>query len=192
MLVTGGSGFLGAWCIVKLLQAGYRVRTTVRSLKREADVRAMVKQGGAEPGQDLEVVAADLLSDAGWPEAVAGCKFVLHVASPFPVNAPKHEDDLVSSPSHTMADTQSVECHRLCNATSRARVKPPQIEVPEAASANSKLGCDACSSSCSVYVPPHVWHTTFDHRMSQKWSWLLLLNQPCQADHAIQRLSTSD
>ena len=97
VLVTGGSGFLGAWCIIKLLQAGYRVRTTVRSLKRGADVRAMVQKGGADPGQELlDIVAADLLSDVGWPEAVAGCTFVLHVASPFPVAAPKHEDDLVS------------------------------------------------------------------------------------------------
>jgi nucleoside-diphosphate-sugar epimerase len=43
VLVTGGSGYIGSYCIVKLLQAGYRVRTTVRSLKRAADVRAMVK-----------------------------------------------------------------------------------------------------------------------------------------------------
>ncbi len=50
VLVTGGSGFLGAHCIVQLLKAGYRVRTTVRSVKREADVRAMLKAGGAEPG----------------------------------------------------------------------------------------------------------------------------------------------
>jgi dihydroflavonol-4-reductase len=107
VLVTGGSGFLGAWCIVKLLQAGYRVRTTVRSLKRDPDVRAMVKQGGAEPGRDLEVVAANLLSDAGWPEAVAGCEFVLHVASPFPLNAPKHEDEVVSSASGAKQQMQN-------------------------------------------------------------------------------------
>ena len=84
VLVTGGSGFIGAHCILRLLEAGYRVRTTVRSLEREADVRAMLKEGGAEPGEALAFVAADLMSDAGWPEAVAGCGFVLHVASPFP------------------------------------------------------------------------------------------------------------
>lgn len=95
VLVTGGSGFLGAHCIVQLLNAGYRVRTTVRSLKREPDVRAMVKAGGAEPDERLSFVAADLTSDAGWPEAVAGCAYVLHVASPFPPSAPSHEDELI-------------------------------------------------------------------------------------------------
>ena len=57
------------------------MRTTVRSLNREADVHAMLKSGGAEPGDTLSFVAADLMSDEGWPEAVAGCDFVLHVAT---------------------------------------------------------------------------------------------------------------
>ena len=95
VLVTGGSGFIGSHCILQLLAAGYRVRTTVRSLKREGDVRAMLKQGGAEPGDRLSFVAADLEKDAGWAEAVAGCTYVLHVASPLPPNLPKHEDELI-------------------------------------------------------------------------------------------------
>ena len=95
VLVTGGSGFIGAYCILRLLEAGYRVRTTVRSLAREAEVRAMVKAGGAEPGSTLSFVAADLAADAGWADATAGCAFVLHVASPFPPRAPNHEDELI-------------------------------------------------------------------------------------------------
>ncbi|MGE0184290.1 MAG: SDR family oxidoreductase [Hyphomonadaceae bacterium] len=95
VLVTGGSGFVGAHCILQLLQKGYRVRTTVRSLAREADVRAMLKQGGANPGAALEFAAADLTGDAGWPGAVAGCAYVLHVASPFPPAIPQHEDELI-------------------------------------------------------------------------------------------------
>lgn len=95
VLVTGGSGFLGAHCILKLLEAGYRVRTTVRSLKREPEVRAMLKEGGAEPGDRLEFAEADLTSDKGWPEAVAGCAYVLHVASPLPLQEPKDEQELI-------------------------------------------------------------------------------------------------
>jgi nucleoside-diphosphate-sugar epimerase len=95
VLVTGGSGFIGAHCILQLLQAGYRVRATVRSLKREVDVRAMLKEGGVDPGDRLSFMAADLEHDVGWLEAVVGCDYVLHVASPFPQTIPKHEDDLI-------------------------------------------------------------------------------------------------
>lgn len=95
ILVTGGSGFIGSYSILQLLAAGHQVRTTVRSLKREGDVRAMLKEGGAEPGDRLSFIAADLENDAGWSEAVAGCEYVLHVASPFPPNVPTHEDELI-------------------------------------------------------------------------------------------------
>jgi dihydroflavonol-4-reductase len=91
VLVTGGSGFIGAHCILQLLDAGYRVRTTVRSLDREPGVRAMVKGGGDR----LTFAATDLMSDKGWPEAAAGCDFVLHVASPFPLRVPKDENELI-------------------------------------------------------------------------------------------------
>ena len=92
VLVTGGSGFIGSYCILDLLRAGYRVRTTVRSPEREATVRELL---GAENAGALSFVTADLMADAGWKDAVSGCDFVLHVASPFPLGAPKHEDDLI-------------------------------------------------------------------------------------------------
>lgn len=95
VLVTGGSGFIGVRCILQLLNEGYRVRTTVRSLGRESDVRAMLRTGGVDAGDRLSFVAADLLRDQGWAEAVAGCTYVLHVASPFPGGVPKDENELI-------------------------------------------------------------------------------------------------
>lgn len=95
VLVTGGSGFIATHCILQLLATGHRVRATVRNLARESEVRLMLQQGGAEPGDRLSFVAADLEQDAGWADAVAGCEYVLHVASPFPAGIPKHEDELI-------------------------------------------------------------------------------------------------
>lgn len=97
VLVTGGSGFIGAHCILQFLNAGYRVRTTVRSLERETVVRAMLETGGVNPDglNRLTFVVADLEKDAGWPEAVDRCDYVLHVASPFPPGVPKSEDELI-------------------------------------------------------------------------------------------------
>jgi dihydroflavonol-4-reductase len=94
VLVTGGSGFLGGWCLVELLRRGYRVRTTVRDLARETEVRAKVA-AKAEAADHLSVCAADLQDDAGWQAAAEGCDYVLHVASPFPAAQPKDPDELI-------------------------------------------------------------------------------------------------
>jgi len=96
VLVTGGSGFIASHCIVQLLKAGYRVRTTVRSLTREPEVRAMVKEGGAEAGDRLSFTTADLSADVGWAEAVAGCVFVLHGASPTPSGSQTRVEDWIN------------------------------------------------------------------------------------------------
>src|SRR5271154_5426489 len=97
VLVTGGSGFLGGWCVTELLRRGHLVRTTVRDLSREAEARTTVRNllseaeerasvgSWAEADDRLSVLVADLLSDTGWEEAVRGCDHVLHVASPFPL-----------------------------------------------------------------------------------------------------------
>jgi nucleoside-diphosphate-sugar epimerase len=95
VLVTGGTGFVGVHCIVQLLAAGHDVRTTMRNPKREGEVRAMVERGGVSADGRLRFFVADLEKDDGWSDAVGGCEYVLHVASPFPEHIPKHEDELI-------------------------------------------------------------------------------------------------
>ena len=83
VLVTGGSGYIGGWCIARLLNDGFKVRATVRSLAREAEVRrALDTVAPAAGGDRLAFVAADLDLDEGWAAAAEGCRYLLHVASP--------------------------------------------------------------------------------------------------------------
>jgi len=94
VLVTGASGFLAIHCIIQLLEQGYKVRGTLRTLARDGEVRAAVcKYVGAD--ERLSFVTVDLLQDAGWQAAIHGCEYVFHVASPFPLFEPENENDLI-------------------------------------------------------------------------------------------------
>jgi dihydroflavonol-4-reductase len=93
VLVTGATGFIAGHCVEELLTHGYAVRGTVRD-RRTADV-AHLEAIAARTGGSLEFVQADLDRDAGWSEAVEGCAYVWHIASPFPADVPRHEDDVI-------------------------------------------------------------------------------------------------
>jgi dihydroflavonol-4-reductase len=95
VLVTGGTGFIAQYCMIALLNDGYRVRTTVRSLAREAEVRAHLRAGNVDAGDRLSFVEADLGSDAGWAQAAAGCSYVMHGASPTPSGDQTREEDWI-------------------------------------------------------------------------------------------------
>jgi dihydroflavonol-4-reductase len=94
VLVTGGSGYLGTRLIAALLRDGREVRATVRSRDGEANVFAAVRRDNADD-TGLELVAADLTSDDGWPAALEGVEEVHHVASPIPSAQPKDPDELI-------------------------------------------------------------------------------------------------
>ncbi|MFJ4368669.1 SDR family oxidoreductase [Streptomyces chartreusis] len=95
VLVTGGTGFVGSWCVLHLLEAGHTVRTTVRDLRREPALRSWLHAATPFDDDRLTVVRADLEHPDGWKDAVADCEFVLHVASPTLRNTPANSDELV-------------------------------------------------------------------------------------------------
>ncbi|NWF64689.1 MAG: aldehyde reductase [Chloroflexi bacterium] len=93
-LVTGANSFVGIHVIIQLLEQGYTVRGTIRSLSKEGEVREAVARF-VQANDRLEFKAADLEQNAGWDEAMNGVEYVLHVASPFPLYEPENEDDLI-------------------------------------------------------------------------------------------------
>lgn len=94
VLVTGASGFIAKHCIAELLRNDISVKGTLRDMRRADAVRASVARAGAD-ASGVEFVSADLLNDDGWPQAMQGCTYVLHVASPFPLQEPRNPDDLI-------------------------------------------------------------------------------------------------
>lgn len=95
VLVTGGSGFVAIHCIAQLLEQGYKVKTTLRSIKKKDAVLEMLKVAGVIQSDRIEFIEADLTSDLHWNKAVENCTYVLHVASPIFLRAPKHEDEMI-------------------------------------------------------------------------------------------------
>lgn len=97
VLVTGASGYVAGHCILRLLSDGYKVRGTLRSPQRAAEVRHWLTKarGGIDPSDALSFVEAELADSRSWDAAMEGVRYVLHVASPIPSTMPKHPDDLI-------------------------------------------------------------------------------------------------
>lgn len=95
VLVTGGTGFLGVHTVLQLLQQGYEVKTTLRSLAKKDTIIKALEEGGITDLSHLSFIEADLTNDNNWDEAVKDCEYVLHVASPFPAQDPQDENELI-------------------------------------------------------------------------------------------------
>ncbi len=95
VLLTGASGFIAKQVALRLLNAGYAVRGTVRHLDRAGEVRAALAPHLRPGAGELTFVQADLESDAGWADAMAGVTALVHTASPFPITQPKDAATLI-------------------------------------------------------------------------------------------------
>jgi len=98
VLLTGASGYIGKHCVLQLLNQGYEVRATVRSLQKSTEVIEAVRPhliDAKNLESRLTFVELDLEQDAGWFEALQGVDVLMHTASPFPLASPKDENDLI-------------------------------------------------------------------------------------------------
>ena len=93
VLVTGASGFIAEHCIIELLKNGYSVKGSLRSMNREQEVRDAIKTEASD--ENLEFCKLDLLEDDGWEDAMWDCDYLMHVASPFVIEDPKDENELI-------------------------------------------------------------------------------------------------
>ncbi len=175
VLVTGGTGFIGGWAIVELLKRGYAVRTTMRSLNKQQQVRAKIATV-VDPGKRLAFFKADLTSDAGWDEAVAGCDYVLHIAAPVGVDAPRDPDELIVPTRDGAVRVLGAACRakvRRVVLTSAIEACRPSMDSPDGVSDELNGPIRTTSSldltvwrRCSRNGPPGTsWHANPGRRL---------------------------
>ena len=154
--VTGGSGYLGGWTVVSLLKQGYRVRTTLRSLEREGQVRADIARQ-VDPGDRLSFFAADLLADEGWDRAAQGARFILHVAAPMGVggSGSKTQDLIRPSREGTLRVLKAgakAGVERVVMTSSLQAALPPANPARDAPATDEALWTDLSSKDGTQYT----------------------------------------
>jgi len=93
VLVTGASGFIASHCILELLKAGYKVKGSLRDLQKQVEIQSFLKKYISS--EQIEFCKLNLLSDEGWDQACSDCEYILHIASPFIIEEPKNENDII-------------------------------------------------------------------------------------------------
>ena len=94
VLLTGISGYIAMHCAKELLKRDYHINATVRNLDKVEDIKNALSALSLDVDK-IQFFQADLLSDDNWEDAMAGCEYVMHVASPYPLNQPKDENVLI-------------------------------------------------------------------------------------------------
>ena len=157
VLVTGGSGYLAQWQIVRLLQAGYAVRATLRNAGRADEVRAAV--GREAQFARLSFATADLSRDDGWADAARDCAYVMHIASPFPIAQPADPDDLVvparDGALRVLRAAVAAGVRRVVMTSSSSALSDPPIR-PRPVPLTEAHWTDAASRAATPYVKSKV------------------------------------
>lgn len=146
VLVTGGTGFVGGWCVAELLKRGYNVRTTVRSEAKKDTVRQMMAKAGVDAA-NLSFAIADLNSDDGWAGAMQGVDYLLHVASPLATGDTSDIDAFVKPAREGTL--------RVLRAAVDAGVKRVVL-TSSAAAANPGIAGDSYTDE-TVWTDPALW-----------------------------------
>jgi nucleoside-diphosphate-sugar epimerase len=169
VLVTGGTGYIGGWCVAELLSRGYFVRTTIRSPAKEKSVRDTVATFVAADDR-LSFAIADLTADQGWDAAVAGCDYVLHVASPLGAGDPKDVYSFV-----TPARDGTL---RVLRAASRAGVKRV-VMTSAATAATPPMSSPDRISDETVWFDPNeeVDPYRYSKRLAERAAWDFMKHQ---------------
>lgn len=94
ILLTGITGFLGSHTAIQLLNKGYEVIGTLQNKDRIDSIREIIGRHTANIDK-LTFEEANLNDSTIWFELTKNIDYVLHVASPFPRELPKHENDLI-------------------------------------------------------------------------------------------------
>ena len=94
VLLTGVSGYIGLHCAKTLLEKGYKLVGTVRNANKENEVKSSLNSASVSI-KNLSFIHLDLNSDNGWDSALSNCDYVMHIASPFKVENPKNEMEML-------------------------------------------------------------------------------------------------
>jgi dihydroflavonol-4-reductase len=173
VLVTGGTGYIALWCIAGLLNGGYQVRTTVRSLTKEAAVRGALAASVTGNTDGLTFVAADLTDDRGWDTAMQGCDYVLHVASPLGGGASGDRDALIAPARDGTL--------RVLRAATKARVRRV-VMTSAAAAARTPMSSNAVSDETVWADPDDIRFDAYRRSkiIAERAAWEFMADSPTE------------
>jgi dihydroflavonol-4-reductase len=185
VLVTGATGFIATHLIKQLQEKGYRVRATVRSLTKDPKLIEKLRSLASNPRFPLELVEADLLKDAGWDAAVAGCVGVFHVAASVRASSPNPKEEIL--------DPSLDGVRRVYEAAERAKIVK-KIVLTSSVAAVLHAGVDGryfteadWNKDSTLANAPYPYAKT----EAEKWAWAFLKREGAAAPFQMNTINPS-